>query len=206
MIKKIARQSAFQQYPGLPWREWNSAEEDYDFYFPKEISSYILTLPSKSFRGHVRILGLQLTSLIKNLGFDKLIFLGDIDIAWLKREHDYKPAKDALQYLKDNNIGKRFSGALEVQAIELPTFILHLAWMVRTNAILPYVYFIDPGQNFIGNICQYGNVHVSMLNNEFDKSFRDQMAKTRFEMLSGPRCSERFSKTGAIKGRQATFK
>jgi len=43
----------------------------------------------------------------------------------------------ALQYLVDNKISKRFNGALQFDTAEIPTFIKHLAWLVRTNVILP---------------------------------------------------------------------
>ena len=40
------------------------------------------------------------------MGYSELIFLGDLKIPWLSREHDYKPAKQGLQYLVENKIGK----------------------------------------------------------------------------------------------------
>ncbi len=205
MIIKIERKEAIDKYPNLPLREWNSIEKEYDFLFPKTFASYILTLPSKSYRGHIKLLGKEITTLTKNFVSDKLIFLGDIDIAWLKRDIDFKPAKEALQYLADSKIGKRFNGVLQVDIIQLSSFTVQLAWLVRTNAILPYVYCIDPDQNFIASICQYGNLHFSTLNEVADKVFRTEISKTKFEFIKEPNCYNKFEKTNAIKGRQSTL-
>jgi hypothetical protein len=164
MLVKINRQDCIDKYSNLPLRQYNPKEKEYDFYYPKVFANYVLTLSSKSYKGHIKLLGIELTRLTSNMNCDKLIFLGDEKTPWLYREQDYTPAKDGLQYLKDNKIGKRFNGALQVDSIQLQTFIKHLAWLVRANAVLPYIHFTDPGQNITGNICQYGNLHISTKN------------------------------------------
>ena len=202
MLIKINRQDCINKYPMLPLREYNYKEQDYDFYYPKVFANYILTLNSKSYKRHMKLLGQELANLVTNLGDDKLIFLGDEKTPWLYRNHYYKPAKEGLQYLVDNKIGKRFNGALQVDLDELPIFINHLAWFVRSNAVLPYVHFIDLKQNIIGNICQYGNLHFSTVNKEIDSHFKKIMTKSKFEYLADGNCYNKFSKSGTIKGRQ----
>ena len=204
MLIKIDRQEAIDKFPNLPLRHYNKKEDEYVFNYPKVFANYVLTLPSKSYKGHVKLLGAQLVSLANNLGYDNFIFLGDEDIAWLHRLNTYETFQDALQYLVDNKIKKRFNGALQVYVAEMPTFIKHLAWLVRTNGILPYVHFIDPDQSIIGDICQYGNLHISTKNKTADKKFKDVIAKNSFTFLTEENCYNRFSKSGAIKGRTIT--
>jgi hypothetical protein len=205
MLIKINRQDCIHQFPKLPLREYNPKEEEYDFYFPGTVAGYNLTVASKSFRGHVKLLGTALTNLTTELGFDKLIFLGDLDLAWLYRNHDFKPAKEGLKYLTDNKIGKRFNGGLQVDTTELPTFIEHLAWLVRSNAILQTVHFTDPKQHIIGSICQYGNLHIYTTNKKADNLFPERIATSRLEYLPDNICYNKFSKSSAIKGRQITL-
>ena len=202
MLIKINRQDAIAKYPKLPLRAYNSKEEDYDFFYPETFTGYVLTLPSKSFKGHIKLLGTEISDLTTRLGFDKLIFLGDIITPWLYRDHNFKQAKEGLQFLVDNKIGKRFNGALQVGTDQLPTFIKHLSWLVRTNAILPYVHFIDPGQNVIGTICKYGNLHIYTVNKKADKPLKELIDKSKFEHLTDGTCDNKFSKNGVIKGRQ----
>jgi hypothetical protein len=202
MLIKIDRQEAIDKFPILPLRHYKPTEDEDVFNYPKIFANYVLTLPSKSYKGHIKLLGTQLVSLASNLGFDNFIFLGDENIAWLRRLNTYESFQEALQYLVDNNIGKQFNGALQVDTTEIPTFIKHLAWLVRTNGILPYVHFINPGQSIIGNICQYGNLHISTKTKTADKNFKAAIARSPFTYLTDGSCFNKFSKSGAIKGRK----
>jgi hypothetical protein len=204
MLIKIDRQEAITKFPNLPLRHYKPKEDEDIFSYPKVFANYILTLASKSYKGHIRLLGTQLVSLAENLGYDNFIFLGDEDTAWLRRLKTYKSFQESLQYLVDNKINKRFNGALQVYKAEIPVFIKHLAWLIRSNGILPYVHFVDPGQNIIGNICQYGNLHISSKNKTADKDFRDAIAKSPFIYLTDTTCYNKFAKTGEIKGRVIT--
>ena len=204
MLIKIDRQEAIDKFPILPLRHYNPTDDEDVFNYPKVFGNHVLTLPSKSYKGHIKLLGTQLVSLANNLGYDSFIFLGDENIAWLRRLNTYESFQEALQYLVDNKIGKRFNGALQVDTTEIPTFIKHLAWLVRTNGILPYVHFIDSGQKIIGNICQYGNLHISTKNKTADNNFKAAIAKSPFTYLTDTNCYNKFSKSGAIKGRTIT--
>ena len=204
MLIKIDRQEAIDKFPNFPLRHYNPKEDEDVFNYPKVFANYVLTLPSKSYKGHIKILGTQLVSLSNSLGYDNFIFLGDEDIAWLRRLNTSENFQKALQYLVDSKINKRFNGALQVDTAEIPTFIKHLAWLVRTNGILPYVHFIDPGQNIIGNICQYGNLHISTKNKTADKKFKEVIAKSPFTYLTDGNCYNKFSKSSAVKGKTIT--
>lgn len=201
MIIKIDRQKAIDQFPAFPQRHYDLKEDEEIFHYPKVFASYVLTLPSKTYKGHVKLIGTELVNFTKGLGCDHLIFLGDTTAAWLRRLHTFEIFQESLQYLADNKIGKRFNGALQVDTTEIPVFIQHLAWLVRTNGILPYIHFIDPGQNIIGTICQYGNLHFSTKHKKADKFFQQLISRSKFEFLTDATCTNRFSKSSRIKGR-----
>ena len=188
MLIKIERQEVIDKFPNLPLRFYNSEEDDYVFKYPKVFANYVLTLLSKSYKGKIKLLGSQLVFLLNNLGYDNLIFLGDEDTAWLWRLKVHENFQEGLQYLVDNKINKRFNGALQVDTAEIPTFIKHLALLVRTNGILPYVHFVDFGQNIIGSICQHGNLHISAKNKMADKNFKNAIAKSQFIFLGDENC------------------
>lgn len=202
MLIKLNRQDAINKFPNFPLRKYNPKEEEYDFHYPKVFANYVLTLPSKSYKGHLKLLGTELADLTKRLGYDNLIFLGDENIPWLRRFDEYQTSEEALQYLVANKIGKRFNGALQIDIIQLPVFIKHLAWLVRTNEVLPYIHFVDPGQNIIGDICQYGNLHISTKTKKADNYIKKVIAKSKFEYLINGNCYNKFSKSSVIKGRQ----
>lgn len=202
MLIKINRQDCLSKYPSFPLRSYDYDKDEEIFDYPKVFKSYILTLASKSFKGHIRQLGSELLKLTKELGCDNLIFLGDTELAWLHQDNDYKPLKEAQQYLVDNKIGKRFNGALQVDNSELVTFVKHLSWLTRCNASLPYFHFTDNGQSFIGNICKYGNLHIDALNEATDKFIKAFVDKSNFKFLDGNNCFDQFGKTSAISGRR----
>lgn len=189
-----------QEYD-FPLREYNAKENDFEDYFPETFRSYVLTLSSKTYRGHTSSLANEFTKLIRNLGIDNVIFLGDMKFAWLSGNSDYKPAKEALEYLAANKLGKRFNGALKVSLSELTIFMKHIAWLVRTNSVVSYVHFMNEAQTILGSICQYGNLHISTMNKMSDKQFRGEINNTHFEYASSEECSSQFPK-GEIEGRK----
>ena len=201
MLIKIDRQEAINKFPILPLRHYDRKKDEDVFKSPKLFANYVLTVPSKSFRGHQKILGTQIGYIVENLGYDHLVFLGDIDLAWLKRFDTYERFQVALQYLADNKIGKRFNGALQVDIDQIQTFIKNLSWLVRTNGIVQYVHFTDPGQNIVGNICQYGNVHISTKNKTADKRFKEIVSESQFTYLTDMSCTNKFSKSSAVNNR-----
>ncbi len=176
------------------------------FFYPKVFRSYVFTLDSKSLKGHTKLLAAELGNLTKELGFENLVFLGDNNNYWLTKlslgRNDYKLLGDALQYLIDNKVGKRFDGALEVENAELSIFIKHFFCLVRCDASLPYFHFMDKGQNFVGSICQYGNFHLDTLNKKTDDRFKKALATSKFVNVDDKKCHSPFSKTSVINFRQ----
>ncbi len=201
MLIKIDRQEAINKFPILPLRHYDKKNDEETYYSPKLFANYILTLPSKSYRGHQKILGTQIAFLVKSFGYNHLVFLGDIDIPWLRRLDTYESFQESLQYLVENKIAKRFNGALQVDIDELQRFIKNLSWLVRTNGIVQYVHFTDPGQNIVADICQYGNVHISTKNKTADKRFKEIISKSQFSYSTEADCINKFSKNNTIKGR-----
>lgn len=204
MLIKIDRKEAINNFPILPLRHYDEKTDEEVFIEPKVFAAYVLTLPSTSYRGHQKLLGTQIALLANSLGYDRLVFLGDTGIAWLRRLDKYGNFQKELQYLVDNKIGKRFNGALQVGTDELPIFIKQLSWLVRTNGIVQYVHFTDPGQNIAGSICQYGNLHISTTTKTADKRFKGIVAKSQFTYLTDTNCINKFSTKKAVKGRTIT--
>jgi hypothetical protein len=99
----------------------------------------------------------QFTFLVSYLGLNSLIFLGEYKMARLMQDNDYKPAKEALEYLKKQNIGIRFNGGIEVSAEDLQVISRHLFWLTRCNASLPSFLFLDMKRGTLGYIYKYGS-------------------------------------------------
>jgi hypothetical protein len=155
---------------------------------PETFDDYILFVEARSTVGLCNNVSKELTKLLKILKYENVAFLGDTTIPWLARDHDYKPVKRGLDYLKDNKISKSFNGAIQVDLKDLPEFMKHLFWLVRCNGIIIYTHLSDSGFNIMASICQYGNIHFSTLNEETDIVFNKALGKTGLHILSDNKC------------------
>jgi hypothetical protein len=205
MVVKIKRQDCLDLYQAFPLRSYNYQKDEEEIYFPEVYKSHILTVPSKSFKGQVKVLATELIKFAKHLHTETFIFLGDTELPWLYQTIDYKPAREAQAYLKYIKVGKRFNGALQVDTSELPTFLRHLAWLTRCSAALPYFHFTDERQNIVGSICQYGNLHLNTLNVESDTLLNSFVKNSNFEFTDRNSCNNSFGKTSAISGRKTVM-
>jgi hypothetical protein len=202
MVKKIKRQDCLDEYQVSPRRIYNYKEDKEQFFYPKVLNSYILTLPSKSFKGHAKALGIELTKLTRAFHIDTLIFLGDSETPWLYQLNNYKPAREAQEYLRERRVGKRFNGGLQIDTAELPTFIKHLTWLSRCNGSLPDFYFTDKPQSMVGSICKYGNLHLDTINEQAENLLIAFLKDSKFEYGNQRSCYNRFKKSRVISHRQ----
>ena len=196
-MTKIKREAALVQFPKFPLTDARSDT----YYYPKSFSHCTLTLESKSVRGHVTQLSVELIKLMQGLNASSLIFMGDHAGAWLRQENDYKPVREAMQYFERMKIGVRFNGALKIDIPQLSEFIGPLFWLTRCNGAFPDVHFMNEQQDFLGNICKYGNLHFSTLNKKTDLLFQNAMQHSNFKIMT-TNCTNMFSRKPAIAGRQ----
>lgn len=128
----------------------------------------------------MKLLGLKLVKLGEDLDFKSLIFLGDTKTAWLYQENNYKPVEEAQQFLKDQKVGKKFNGGLQIKTASLPVFIKHIGWLTRCNAALPYFHFVDERQNIVGYIHYSGDLRIDTLNENTDSIVKMWITKNNF--------------------------
>lgn len=127
--------------------------------------------------------------------------MGDSTTPWVFRHSDYKPAKEAVDYLIENKLTQTFNGGLLIGNNEMAIFIKHLFWLVRTSIVFAYVYGIDAGQNILVNICQHGIVHFYTLNKKTDGLFNRYLPLSGFQLRQGNNCYSSWQNKPAIKGR-----
>ncbi len=62
MLIKIDRQKAIDKFPNVPLRHYDPKEDENVFNYPKVFANYVLTLPSKSYKGHIKLMGTELVN------------------------------------------------------------------------------------------------------------------------------------------------
>lgn len=196
---QIEYHTCCREYPSFPL-----VDNEHDtFIYPATTSDHILTLSSKSAKGHAKNLSVELAKLFQHMDIDHLIFLGDQQRAWRCQDNPYPPVQEALLFLKANKVTKKFDGALDIPRGEWAVFFKHLFWLVRCNAALPIIHFMDGQQSVLGSICQYGNLHLSILAPGYESRFLLAKEKTAFEELQEKTCYATFSRSSKIANRQA---
>jgi hypothetical protein len=197
MIGRIDYDECRRDYPSFPLVD-NQKEI---FLFPKVFRTRILYISSKTAKGHAQNLSKELGRLFSLIGAENIIFLGESRRAWRYQDNPYPPVQEALQYLAQNKVLKKFDGALDVSKNDWSSFFKHLFWLVRCNAALPTFYFVDNQQTILGSLCQYGNFHLSTLTAEAENRFLQVIDKTSFSELIGEKCFSSFSKSNKIANR-----
>ena len=144
-------------------------------------------------------IGKILEKLGKELNED-LIFILDYSVPWLSQENDYEPASKALDYLREIGTSENFSGAFKLGGDDLAEFATNLFWIIRCNASLPYCWFSTEKHHFVGDLCQYGNIHLHSYSIEI-KNTLEAFAKAN-SLIKIDDCIEAFSTDGGIDGRQ----
>jgi len=191
-MEKVDRYKFLKQFPDFPTAKYRYNR----FTFPEVFDSYVLRVQAGSTQGQCSLLAKAITTLGNELDFKELYFLGDSTAPWLYRNHSYKPVAKASVYLANEGITTTFNGAIKVSSNELSLFLKHLFWLVRCNGVVFHPHFTDAGYNIVANICQYGNLHISTLNEATDDMLNTVIAEAGFEHVDG-NCGGY-----AIKGRQ----
>jgi hypothetical protein len=178
---KIKRQECLDKYVSFPLSD--NKKEIHSF--PDVIDSWIIKFASKTTKAKIRLLCEAPYTIVDSMNYECLIFLGDFKRPWLYREDEYEPiqAKKAINYLKENKIDSRFDGGIQVDKAAIKEFIKHHYWLVRCNSALPIFNFMDEGQNILGNICHYGEIHLSSLNTQADREIKAILDKEGFTFV-----------------------
>jgi hypothetical protein len=136
MISRIDYHTCRQKYPCFPLVD-NQKEI---FLFPNVCQTRILTISSKTAKAHAQNLSKELDRLFNLISAENIIFFGEYRRAWRYQDNSYPPVQDALGYLVQNEVPKKFDGALDVSKKDWSLFFKHLFWLVRCNAALPMKY------------------------------------------------------------------
>lgn len=144
-------------------------------------------------------LGKTLEKLSKELN-SELIFILDYSVPWLYQKNDYKPVARALDYLKEMGVSEDFAGGIECNGDELAEFVSNLFWIIRCNASLPFCWFSTDKHDFVGDLCQHGNIHF----HTYSEMIREkiQTFATKYALVEIDDCIEAFFDGGSIHGRQ----
>jgi len=166
----------------------------------KYAGTLIYNFPYAEIENYVETLSESMAAHAEESDWGSVIFLLVYPTPWLEQENDYGPVKNASDYLKSIGVTEDFSGGIKANGEDLEELMKHLFWIVRCNASLPYCFFSGIDRDFVGNICQYGNVHFYFYSEH-------ELIETKNQafilgMTAVEKCFENFSEPGVIKSRR----
>lgn len=199
-MRKISRAAAYASYPGFPSFRYDAATDTDDISFPEYVRSVILSA-HKTASGTVQFQAMAgaIAGLMSALHAEDLLFMGGSATPWRYQQNAYEPVADALSYLAAQRIGRAFNGGIMVDAPSLPVFLPHLMWIIAGNAALPEIYFTDRAQQVLGTLCQYGNLHLYILDTACLERVDAWIAGSDLQDISAVGCS--YSATDMPEGR-----
>jgi hypothetical protein len=196
MIKRISYKNCLQSHGSIPHFE----KEKY--IFPKTSAEIILTLDSSALKKHVDLITKQAKLLFARLGIKDLIFLQEVKCPWLFQKNDFYQVKKTEAYFLSLNITPRFDGGLKVPLAELSPFLSHLFWIIRCNADMPSINFVDEQQQLTGWMCKYGNLHLYPFTSGVKDIIYNWIDLSKLYSIQWNECHNKYYKTSAIKGRR----
>jgi hypothetical protein len=162
----------------------------------------IYKLPFSDLDTYLESLSDGILKLSEKLNWQSVVFLLDYSTPWLYQDNDYKPARKALDYLKEIGTGEAFSGGFKANGQELKELTKNLFWIIRCNAALPDCFFSGVGTDFAADICKYGNIHFHLYSSEEKLGIEKAAKEIGMIEITDGQCFENFTETSAIQGRQ----
>lgn len=200
-MKKRSRNAVYEAFPGFPAYSYDEDSDTDLIAYPPVLRTEILEPRGMASREHAFAqMARALTALASLVSTDGFVFMGDSPRAWRYQRNDYPHVKRADEFLAAKRVGRKFTGGLSIGTTELEEWLPHLLWIVTCNAALPTIYFFDAGQQILGYFCQYGNLHLDLLNDASAKAFKQFANDGSFRKITRRGCRPKVSV--GLRGRQ----
>jgi len=159
-------------------------------------------LPYENIDVFVEELGDRVAGLFQSMGWDQLLLISDVKNPYLAQDNDYPPVEQARKKLIAMGMNLDFTGGIMMDLNSVQRFFSHIFWIVRCNAMAPYILFAAPGSATVGTLCKYGNIHFEVYDEAEKKRFLNALKNNQFTLAEDGMCWDTFSDTGIMEGRK----
>ena len=191
MMRKISRDAVYSRFPDFPSFRHDEASDTDHISFPRPLRTGVLEL-RHAVSAEDRFLRMAgaLTTMCRLLPAAELVFMGQSRTPWRYQQSDYPPARRADAFLAGHRVGRSFNGGLCVGRDALVDWLPQLLWLITSNASLPEIYFVDPGQQVVGSFCRYANLHLYLLDPAAGAAFDHFVADGTMRPVPGGQCRD----------------
>ena len=164
MIHAISKSELLRKHPQL----FNKSS--------KFISTFAFSFQSESYDAFLEELSLLMKNLLLEFHSKYIAAIPETKFRGINFDGDSNEIVDARNYFSTVSDTKQWEGLMIFEG-DVREFLKHLFWITRLKASTPIINFIDENNNFIGNLCQYKHIHISTLNMESDKLFKEKVSR-----------------------------
>lgn len=117
------------------------------------------------------------------------------------KEHPYYKVKKSYKNLIEIVGNNSLKEALVFDVKDFSKIFESFFWLERCDPSIPeFIFWFDSKERYCFTLCKHGNIHVTEFT--YRKTLKDNILKNIGFRKFYNNCEEKFSKTGAIKGRQ----
>lgn len=186
----IPRKEALTLYPAMPWIEYDPDLDEEDVHMPKGVDYFVLSSPSSTYPRAVAKLCREMLFVFQRLKLESFIILGAHDTPWRSRERRYadEKVKRIMKFLAESGIRPRFNGGISISLKEFPIWCKYVSYAVKANAIVSDIHFLDSSESLYFSPCQYGNLHLTLLNERLASGFKNAIGETELLFILPSEC------------------
>lgn len=188
----------------MPWSMYDPQTDEEEFHFPDGASYMIVSSSASTYTRSINKICKEIIEVFKKMKLQNFLIMGAQDTAWRFRQRRYTDPKvtSTMDFFTESGIRPRFNGAVLVSLEEFPTWFKHVLYSVRVNALVPEMHFLDISQSLYFSPCQYGNLHLTIVEELLVEPFRNEIDRSELILISPNDCVFKTSKNKGIPGRQ----
>jgi hypothetical protein len=207
MIKLIPRKDVLVHYPLMPWIVYDPKLDEHEVHIPKGVAYMVLSSAAPTYTGSVNKTCKELMLHFKRLKLDSFIIMGAQETPWRFRQRHYQDLKVTriMEFFTESGIRPRFNGAVSVPSADFALWFKYIMYAVRVNALVPEMFFMDINQSLYFSPCQYGNLHLTILDQSMLSEVNNAITESELIRMSSGECGSESYNAGGIRGRRSTY-
>jgi hypothetical protein len=206
-IKLIPRKEALVRYPLMPWTIYDPELDEEEVHMPNGVAYMVISSSASTYTKSVNKTCSQIIRIFNRLNLQTFIIMGAQDTPWRFRQRKYPDAKVTriMAHFTASGIRPRFNGAVSVSLSEFELWFKYLLYSVRVNAVVQEIFFMNIKQSLYFSPCQYGNLHLTVLDQLLLPELNDAIEYSELIHISSGDCGRESYNAGGIPGRRSTY-
>ena len=191
----------------MPWTVYDPKLDEEEVHMPKGVAYMVISSSASSYTKSVNKTCKEIIRIFKRLNLQTFIIMGAQDTPWRFRQRKYSDLKVTriMDHFAASGIRRRFNGAVSVSLSEFEVWFKDLLYSVRVNAVVQEMFFMDTNQSLYFSPCQYGNLHLTLLDQLLLLELNNAIDHSELIHISRGDCGSESYNAGGIPGRRSTY-